>query len=396
MKGDLKFIHCSDLHLGSRFVGISDTDPALGKRLTDSVFESFRRIVDLAISENVDLVVISGDVFDEENESPSARHRFVSELSRLSVPVFISLGNHDHKRSWESSIPYPENVHIFSAEPETIELDIRGNTAEITGRSFSSRHTSENLAASLEGSPDVFTIGVVHCSLDSTSNDDRYAPCKLSDLLGKNIDYWALGHIHKRSVTYERPHVVYPGNIQGRNTKESGSKGAYLVTVRNGYVEDLRFVPTQSIIWQDVFLDITGKNYGSLIDDICSASEKGSVLSLHIKGRGELDKALRLHADEFLKDVSKKAECIISSMETDTYPDIDLSSLGSNDLFSKIIGASDALEERSREDIIDTICSTRLSSDIRPIFENMSDEELISLIRDARMLLIDMLSEDLQ
>lgn len=391
MGANIRFIHCSDLHLGSRFVGISSDDPKLGKRLTESTLLSFRRIVDLAISESADLMVISGDVFDEENESPATKYAFVKELERLNIPCFISLGNHDFKRSWDVSIPYPSNVHVFSGDPESITVDINGEKVEVVGRSFTTRHTSENLAASLRGSHDAFSIGVVHCNLESVSDDDRYAPCKISDLLGKNIDYWALGHIHKRSELYSSPHIIYPGNIQGRNRTESGEKGAYLVTVKNGSIQETRFVPTQEILWQDISVDITDKNYNELVEDIVKAAKKNSILSITITGKGELDPAIRLDTDGLIKTVTTATSCVVSSIDLRTSPPIDISSLENNDLLSKIDDAAKEFLDLPKQEMIDLVCSTKLSSDIRYVFEQMSEDELNSIIEDAEMLLIDLL-----
>ena len=59
MGAHFRFVHCADLHLGSRFRGVSSKDPAMGERMTESVFQSFSRIVDLAISEKADFMVIA-------------------------------------------------------------------------------------------------------------------------------------------------------------------------------------------------------------------------------------------------------------------------------------------------------------------------------------------------
>ena len=75
MGAHFRFVHCADLHLGSRFKGVSVRDPAMGERMTESVFESFGRIVDLARSEKADFMVIAGDAFDESTITPATRHR---------------------------------------------------------------------------------------------------------------------------------------------------------------------------------------------------------------------------------------------------------------------------------------------------------------------------------
>jgi DNA repair exonuclease SbcCD nuclease subunit len=390
---DFKFIHCADLHLGSRFKGISSKDPELGHNLTESVFGSFEKIIDLAISEKADLLIISGDVFDEENETPSTRYRFAKELERLDIPCMIALGNHDHKRSWEDSIPYPDNVHVFSSAPDRQVIRVNNAPIEILGRSFPSRHTEENLASSLRGSQHMFTIAAVHCDLDPAAGSP-YAPCKLSDIINNNVDYWALGHIHERRLVHEHPYVVYPGNIQGRNSKESGEKGAYVVTVSNGAVSDLRFVPTQEIQWIDVEADISGRDLNALLRSIKESSIPGSILSLKVTGRGELDKLFRLHPEEAAVQISSATGSIISSVELLTGPAIDLEAVSKNNgLISKIVEASQKIESLSRDDLIAIICSTRLSADIRHVFEEMSTEELRLVVHDAEMFLVEKLTE---
>ena len=72
MGTDFSFVHCADLHLGSRFYAVTEENPGLGKRLYDSVFRSFSRIVGLA-KERADFMVISGDVYDDTNQTPRTR-----------------------------------------------------------------------------------------------------------------------------------------------------------------------------------------------------------------------------------------------------------------------------------------------------------------------------------
>lgn len=280
---DFKFIHCADLHLGSRFVGIED--PNLARKLTESAFDSFSGIVDSAISENADFMVVSGDVFDSEKVSPVTRMRFFSELERASIPCFVARGNHDYRTSWEDAVPVPDNVHVFDTEPESVTLNLKnGGTAEIVGISFQRISEKENLAAKLDGTPGIFTVACVHCDVDGRG-DSYYAPCRLTDLTFKNVQYWALGHIHKREIISERPYVVYPGNSQGRHVKESGEKGAYLVTVSGDSVTDLKFIPTQKFVWDTVGCDITGKNYAELVESVSAGLDGNKIVRLKVTGR---------------------------------------------------------------------------------------------------------------
>ena len=388
MGSDFKFVHCADLHLGSRFKGVSERDAEAGRRMRESAFESFGRIVDLVISEDADALVISGDVYDDGNALPSTRSRLCSELTRAGVPVFISRGNHDSSTSWDESIPYPENVHEFGKDPESIIVHSRGGDFEVVGVSFGTSHEERDLASMLAGRPGMFTVACVHCDVDSSSEGLRYAPCRLQDLQGRNVDYWALGHIHKRQILSERPYVVYPGNIQGRSFRETGPKGAYLVTVSSGVVSGLRFVPTQSMMWHDISVDISGKTLESMASDISGRIRKGDLVRITFTGSGPLDGMLRTDVDDAVSVLEERTGCRIASWEVDTSPDFDIWSMGGgDDLASKVSSAGRRLSG-DRQGILERVMSNPVLSRHRSFFESLSDEELSKMAEDAARMVI--------
>src|SRR5690606_2935920 len=86
----------------------------------------------------------------------------------------------------------------------------------------------------------MFNIGLLHTCATGRAGHEPYAPCRLSTLLSKGYDYWALGHVHQREVLHEHPWVVFPGNLQGRHMKEVGEKGATIVDVEAGRVVDVQ------------------------------------------------------------------------------------------------------------------------------------------------------------
>lgn len=390
---DFKFIHCADLHLGSRFSGVRSKDSRLAERMTESTFESFSNIIDLVRSEDADFLVISGDVFDSDSITPGTRFRYTQLLEKAEVPCFIARGNHDSRTSWEDSIPLPPNAYEFGGDPESLIHELRnGGRVEISGISFTSSNTHEDLASKLEGSKGIFTVGCVHCDVDSTEGLG-YAPCELRDLVSKNIDYWALGHIHKREVLHERPYVVYPGNPQGRNIKESGEKGAYLVTVTEDTVTDLRFVPTNTILWNRMEADITGKTFGTFIEHVASMMDENLIVRLTVNGRGPLDRMLRTEPDEVIKAVQNRSGGIIESLELNTRPE-ELPMLEGNDLLSGIAKAAAELENADREHLIDVMCSTGTSRNhLQAYFEELDDDELKAMVRDAGSRLLERFTE---
>src|SRR5690606_15308893 len=115
-----------------------------------------------------------------------------------------------------------------------------------------------------------------------------------AELIASGFDYWALGHIHTRAVIHEAPYIVYPGNTQGRNIKETGSCGCYLVDVNEDKAVRLSFHETASVRWESIDVDIAEAN--SLTDvksAIFSTTESTRsmadglpvVVRLYLKGR---------------------------------------------------------------------------------------------------------------
>ena len=396
MSASFRFIHCADLHLGSSFTGLSSNDTELGQRMRDSLFEALDAIVDKAVSEKVDFVIFSGDIFDTSNETPLTRSRFADALEKIHVPCFIAFGNHDYKRRWESSIPFPKNAFVFPEKLTKIKFVKNKKTAAyISGSSFSTKHTSEDITEAAKGTPDAFNIGIFHCNLDAASQDDVYAPCQLSSILTKGIDYWALGHIHKREIVHEGPYVVYPGNTQGRNHKEEGEKGAYLVTVTNDSVSDIQFFRTGPILWRDFELDISDRtDVESLVSQL-EGVEEGSMLRITLTGRGPLDSIARQDPNGLAELFEARTKCKVTKLEVQSRPDIDLESRkDTGDFVSAVINYGNRLESSTRDELLDMICCTTTAKSMRDRFEMFSDEELIQIVRDATYLIVEKMSED--
>ena len=102
-----------------------------------------------------------------------------------------------------------------------------------------------------------FDIGILHGNSEGASEHDNYAPFQVKDLVEKKFDYWAFGHIHKRTIVIMNRHHFYPGNIQGRNKKEQGVKGCYLVNM-NEQETKIEFIETSDVVWEEVCVDAAG------------------------------------------------------------------------------------------------------------------------------------------
>lgn len=261
------FIHAADLHLDSPMLGLSHLPQTVFKRLQESTFTSFTKIVDAAIKHKVDFVILAGDLFDGEDRSIRAQARFRKQMERLNsyqIPVYIIHGNHDHLDGKWANIALPENAVIFPVEVKMHFLKQDSPTVSLYGFSYPKRNVTEKIINDYEKTGDAdFHIGILHGQLEGNLEHGNYAPFTLHDLLDKQFDYWALGHIHKRAQLSIDPPIVYPGNIQGRHRKESGEKGCFLVTLTESD-HRLEFLSTCDVIWEEMIVD--GSNAKNLSD----------------------------------------------------------------------------------------------------------------------------------
>ena len=272
---DFTFLHCADLHLGSPLLGLSLKDEAIARRFAQASRDAFSDLVTAAIAERVAFVLIAGDVYDGEWKDTAIGLFFARELSRLNraeIPVFIIHGNHDAKNVVTSAIPLPDNVTTFPVKRAKTQK-LEALRVAIHGRSFLEREETENWAPTYpEALAGYFNIGMLHTSCDGKPGHASYAPCTTQDLVARGYDYWALGHVHQFEVLHENPHIVYPGNLQGRSIRECGPKGAVFVDVQDGRVRDLRRVITDQARWAEVVLDAGGhENREALLRAVAQA-----------------------------------------------------------------------------------------------------------------------------
>lgn len=258
---EIQFLHMADLHLDSPFIGLSTLPQPLFSAIQESTFQSLERITTVAIKEAVDFVLIAGDIYDSEDQSVRAQARFSKEMKRLEVaniPVFMIHGNHDFIEKHKEKLTLPSNVHVFSEQVEVMShKTATGVSVNIYGFSYNERHIRSSRVDKykIQGNAD-FHIALLHGSEVSSSEEhDVYAPFRVQEISKKGFDYWALGHIHKRKLLAESPSIYYPGNIQGRNRKESGEKGASIITLSEASTT-IDFIGTSPIIWEEAVITL--------------------------------------------------------------------------------------------------------------------------------------------
>lgn len=266
-----KFIHASDLHLGSPLIGLSLKDDEIAKRFAAASRDAFTDLVTRAVELKVPFVVIAGDVYDGEWKDTSIGLFFNRELARLNragISVFLLKGNHDAESIVTKTISLPECVQQFpSNKPKTFRIEEL--KVAVHGRSFPDRAVTENYALSYpDPVPGWFNIGVLHTSCDGRPGHAVYAPCTTADLARRGYQYWALGHVHEYEVLARDPWIVFPGNLQGRSVREPGPKGAVVVEVADGHIISVERLILDRARWALITIDLTG------IDDVTTALRK--------------------------------------------------------------------------------------------------------------------------
>ncbi|MBW2613045.1 MAG: DNA repair exonuclease [Deltaproteobacteria bacterium] len=256
-----KFIHTADIHLDSPLHRLEAYEGAPVEEIRQASRRAFENLIDLAIDEAVDFVLIAGDLFDGDWKDYNTGLYFIKQVRRLGearIQVFIISGNHDAAGKMTKTLPYPDNVHVFSTrKPETKTLE--NPKVAVHGQSYSRVAVTDNIAREYpEPIPGYFNIGLLHTSLTGRVGHENYAPCSLDDLVNKGYDYWALGHVHQFELVAKDPPVVFPGCIQGRHIRESGAKGCVLVTAEGGTLPAVNRFDIDLIRWERMNIDLEG------------------------------------------------------------------------------------------------------------------------------------------
>lgn len=253
----MKFIHAADIHLDSSSTKIKKLYGQKEISVIEATHQAFVFLIDYAVEQEVDFMVLSGDLFDSNWRDYSIGLFFIEQIQRLDCPIYYIRGNHDSENRLFKSLPFPKNFMIFkSDQPQTIiNEDLK---IAIHGQSYSHYHTKEDLAAGYPiAAPGYFNIGLLHTSGEKQNGELPYAPYDKKKLLSKKYDYWALGHIHSAKIISKEPHILYSGILQGRHAKETGPKGCYLAAIENNEITSLEFKQLGHVRWEVLSIDLS-------------------------------------------------------------------------------------------------------------------------------------------
>lgn len=359
-------VHAADLHLGAPLTSLgAKVGEVQAHALRAQAMQAFDRLIDLTLAQQADILVLAGDLYDQADFEVGAQVRFASAMRRLveaGVRVFIAHGNHDPLVAhFRPAATLPAEVTVFAPdEPQVHTVTLRsGHTVDVAGVSFGRTHEAANLAQRFHNLPTDphRTIGVLHTNVGANAQHGDYAPCSVADLDVAPVGYWALGHIHDRTV---QPlgagrWWAYPGNLQGRSTKatECGPKGALVVPILADGFGEPQFAACDTVRFLRSDVDLTdATNLGDaldLVNDHLAERERqadGRTLVARLRLTGATAAHSTLHSHGDLLELARQQNAtgvLIATVEVATRPRVDRQQvLARDNLHSDVLRTIDA------------------------------------------------------
>lgn len=368
-----RFVHAADIHLDSPLKSLALRDLALAELIGNATRQAFVRVVDLCLDERVDALLLAGDLYDGEQTSMKTA-RFLSEqvrrLHEAGVRIYIIRGNHDALSRITKELVFPDTVTLFGGRAEAIAVERAASDfpVSIHGLSFAQPHAPDSLLSRYKPpAAGAVNIGLLHTSLGGAPGHDRYSPCSLGDLQATGYRYWALGHIHKRSVVEGDCAVVMPGMPQGRDINEAGPKSVTLVTIADDLSIQVEERRTSLAEFDRVTVDISGiEDWRDLANAVGRTLEgaRARVMSEHLVARVQIIGStplawrIRREVDLLKTEADDRASAIgatwVEKVEIDCRPPEALGPTGSDPLaeLRRLIGDEVMASDAFRAEIV--------------------------------------------
>ncbi|MGE5328455.1 MAG: metallophosphoesterase family protein [Deltaproteobacteria bacterium] len=290
----VKFIHTADIHLDMPFTSLNSFGSASVERRHEQR-RLFKKIIQTAIDKKIDMLFISGDLFEHDYASKGSI-AFLNECfySIPNVKVFISPGNHDPivKSSYYSFFEWAPNVYIFNNPIE--EIILQDLEISIFGTCFTDFHMYESALKGFKISGKSSTnILISHGALDTVGGPDGYHTIYSRELENAGFDYAALGHIHKYMPEMAGGRAFYPGSPFALGFDEPGQHGIIYGSLTGDRLE-YEFIPIDTREYITLRIDVSGSAASKeVIDRVVSRCDKalspGNYHRIIVEGTVEAD-----------------------------------------------------------------------------------------------------------
>ncbi|MGF9566451.1 DNA repair exonuclease [Neorhizobium sp. JUb45] len=401
-----RFVHTADIHLDSPLRSLALRNGELAELIGNSTRQALIAIVDLCLEEQVDALVIAGDLYDGDQTSMKTARFLGGQMERLhqaGIATYTIRGNHDALSRITQELVLPPSVKIFGGRAEVIETEANGLAVAIHGLSFAKPQAPDPLLPKYR--PPVagaVNIGIMHTSLAGAPGHDVYAPCSTADLHAAGFDYWALGHIHQRTQHAGTRTVIMPGMPQGRDINEAGAKTVSLVTIADDRSVTVEERLTSIAQFERIPVDLAGLTEWrdaaaaietALADQRTKTASTHLVARLRLTGETPLSFRLRRDIDLMLTEAEQRGERLgdtwIEKLELDVRPPgeaeqasadpvIELGQLMRSDVTARP-GFRDDIRDMVREMLADLPAESRhFAGDDEAAFDRFVDHLLVS------------------
>jgi DNA repair exonuclease SbcCD nuclease subunit len=246
----LRFLHASDLHLEQPPFGFAEAPDTLRDTLLEAPWRAAKQLFDVACDEQVDFIILSGDIVDLRKAGPRGIVFLYEQFQRLAereIHVYWAGGKIDQPDDWPDAVPLPDRVHVFPQGRIEQLTHFRGETpiASISGYSRTGKNAVPvgRFPADPTG---LFSVGIGH------------GPVDIESLKSQRVSYLALGGVHARKTLCSEPRTAhYPGTHQGRSTSERGAHGITLVQIEEHDRPRLRQIATDVLRFVEERLEVT-------------------------------------------------------------------------------------------------------------------------------------------
>lgn len=256
----MRLLCAADIHLGRQPSRLPEALAARAGELGPTA--AWRRLVQLAVDERVDALLLAGDVVDQDNDFFEAFADLRDGVARLhgaNIPVLAVAGNHD-VRVLPRLADAVEGFTLLGRDgrwQERLVPGADGARVRVLGWSFPRADVPGNpLATALPARSGDITVGLLHCDRGQASS--RYAPVPAADLEAAPVDAWLLGHVHKPDIASGAQPSGYLGSLVGTDPGESGPHGAWLLEVAPGGALELQSVPLAPLRWETLEVSLNG------------------------------------------------------------------------------------------------------------------------------------------
>lgn len=367
----IKILQAGDLHFDTPF---KDLDKNISMISKEELLEVFSRIIDIAMENSVDILLLTGDIFDNLTINKKTLIFIKNQIERIdNIRVFISPGNHDpyNEKSFYKMINWPENVHIFEGSIENVVLEDL-NTV-VWGAAFNEYHVRKSMLKNINIKEKYINIMTIHGDISNTDDGNEYNPMTIKDIENSKLDYIAIGHRHNFSgiLRENNTFYAYAGCPQGRGFDEVGDKGVILGEITKGAV-DLNFVRTSKRNYYVEEIDISNSvSYDEVRFKIISAineeERKNNLYKIILKG--EIESYINLNEAVILEKIKRDFYFVKVIDKTEVKLDFDKIS---EDYSIKGVYAKKLLEKMKEEDCDKEILKMALKLGI----QSLSHEEV--------------------